>query len=63
MTIQMSVGAFSICQHVAAIVVVASTVTVLYKKYQAAPVTKYGLPLPPGPPACSFWEVALPTSK
>lgn len=59
----MSLDKSSVFERVAAIIAVASTISVLYKKYQAAPVTKDGLPLPPGPPACSFWEVALPTSK
>lgn len=49
--------------RVAAIVAVTATVAVLYRRFQAAPITKDGLPLPPGPPARYFWEVALPTSK
>ncbi|KAF9241889.1 cytochrome P450 [Melanogaster broomeanus] len=45
------------------IVAAASVVTFLYNRYQAAPATKNGIPLPPGPPACWFWETAFPRSK
>ncbi|KIJ14438.1 hypothetical protein PAXINDRAFT_181013, partial [Paxillus involutus ATCC 200175] len=42
---------------------ITSAVAALYKKYQAAPATKDGIPLPPGPPACWFWENAFPVSN
>ncbi|KAF9236256.1 cytochrome P450 [Melanogaster broomeanus] len=45
------------------IVAAASVVTFLYNRYQAAPATKNGIPLPPGPPACWFWETAFPRSN
>ncbi|KAF9223307.1 cytochrome P450 [Gyrodon lividus] len=50
-------------QNVAGIAAVTSVLAVLYKKYQVAPITKHGIPLPPGPPARWFWENALPTSN
>ncbi|KAF9230712.1 cytochrome P450 [Melanogaster broomeanus] len=50
-------------QIVAGIVAAASVVTFLYNKYQAAPATKNGIPLPPGPPARWFWQSAFPRSK
>ncbi|KAF9233168.1 cytochrome P450 [Melanogaster broomeanus] len=39
------------------------TLTFLYSKYQAAPATKNGIPLPPGPPVRWFWESAFPQSS
>ncbi|KAF9238563.1 cytochrome P450 [Melanogaster broomeanus] len=50
-------------QIVAGIVAAASVVTFLYNKYQAAPATKNGIPLPPGPPARWFWQSAFPRSR
>ncbi|KAF9235335.1 cytochrome P450 [Melanogaster broomeanus] len=50
-------------QTVAGIVATASAVAFLYNKYQAAPATKNGIPLPPGPPARWFWQSAFPRSK
>lgn len=62
-TIQMPLDVPLVFQRVAAVVALTSTFTALYKKYQAPPTTKDGLPLPPGPPPRRFWELALPTSK
>ncbi|KAF9235334.1 cytochrome P450 [Melanogaster broomeanus] len=50
-------------QTVAGIVATISVVTFLYNKYQAAPATKNGIPLPPGPPARWFWQSEFPRSK
>ncbi|KAF9238564.1 cytochrome P450 [Melanogaster broomeanus] len=47
-------------QIVAGIVTATSVVIFLYNKYQAAPATKNGIPLPPGPPARWFWQSAFP---
>lgn len=41
------------------VAVVASLITVLYKKFPL--LGRKGIPLPPGPPACWFWSNALPT--
>ncbi|KAF8439310.1 cytochrome P450 [Boletus edulis BED1] len=38
-----------------------ATAYFLYNRYQAAPISKNGIPLPPGPPARWFWENAMPT--
>ncbi|KIK94478.1 hypothetical protein PAXRUDRAFT_827945 [Paxillus rubicundulus Ve08.2h10] len=59
----MSLNRPSTLQCVAGIVAATSAVAVLYTKYQAAPATKDGIPLPPGPPACWFWENAFPVSN
>ncbi|KAF9231569.1 cytochrome P450 [Melanogaster broomeanus] len=45
------------------IVAAAFVVTFLYNKYQVAPATKKGIPLPPGPPARWFWDSAFPRSN
>ncbi|KAF9230049.1 cytochrome P450 [Melanogaster broomeanus] len=47
----------------AGIVAAAFVLTFLYYKYQVAPATKNGIPLPPGPPARWFWESAFPRSN
>ncbi|KAF9230454.1 cytochrome P450 [Melanogaster broomeanus] len=47
----------------AGIVAAGFVVAFLYNKYQAAPATKNGIPLPPGPPVRWFWESAFPRSK
>ncbi|KAF9231519.1 cytochrome P450 [Melanogaster broomeanus] len=47
----------------AGIVTAAFVVTFLYNKYQVAPATKKGIPLPPGPAARWFWESAFPRSN
>ncbi|KIJ11532.1 hypothetical protein PAXINDRAFT_84362 [Paxillus involutus ATCC 200175] len=59
----MSFDRLSTPQCVAGVAAVTSAVAVLYNKYQAAPPTKDGRPLPPGPPARWFWENAFPTSN
>ncbi|KAF8553149.1 cytochrome P450 [Imleria badia] len=41
----------------------AAAVIFLYKRRQAALTSKNGLPLPPGPPARSFWESAMPSTN
>ncbi|KAF9235332.1 cytochrome P450 [Melanogaster broomeanus] len=47
----------------ALIVAAVCVVTFLYNRYQAAPATKNGIHLPPGPPARWFWESAFPRSN
>ncbi|KAF9233169.1 cytochrome P450 [Melanogaster broomeanus] len=47
----------------AGIVAAASILTFLYNKYQSAPATKNGIPLPPGPPVRWFWESPLSSSN
>ncbi|KAF8839514.1 cytochrome P450 [Paxillus ammoniavirescens] len=59
----MSLSRLPTLQCVVGVVAAASAVAVLYNKYQASPSTKNGIPLPPGPPACWFWENAFPTSN
>ncbi|KAF9223306.1 cytochrome P450 [Gyrodon lividus] len=59
----MSLDRLPALQYVVGIAAATSAVAVLYNKYQVAPATKNGNPLPPGPPARWFWENPFPTSN
>ncbi|KIJ65444.1 hypothetical protein HYDPIDRAFT_88479 [Hydnomerulius pinastri MD-312] len=62
-TIPNSLEGFSSVQSLVGLAAAATTIVLLCKWHQASHPSKGGVPLPPGPPACWFWQNVIPAAN